>query len=128
MSWDWNFRSYVSAGEKRRRAEKAAKALEKKGRRLNPIRLDGQTIARSFWGKAWCANLESYSDFANRLPRGRAYVRNGSVVDFQIAPGVINALVEWERPLPDHDQNSTCSKGRVENPEDRLRRSGRLAD
>lgn len=93
MSWDWNFRSYVSAGEKRRRAEKAAKALEKKGRRLNPIRLDGQTIARSFWGKAWCANLESYSDFANRLPRGRAYVRNGSVVDFQIAPGVINALV-----------------------------------
>ena len=53
MSWDWNFRSYVNAGEKRRRAEKAAKALEKKGRNLSPIRLDGRTIARSFWGKAW---------------------------------------------------------------------------
>jgi uncharacterized Zn finger protein len=50
-------------------------------------------IARSFWGKAWCENLESYSDYENRLPRGRAYVRNGSVVDLQIAPSVINALV-----------------------------------
>ena len=93
MSWGWSFRPYVSAAEKRRRAKKAANALEKKGQKLNPVRLEGRTIARSFWGKAWCENLESYSDYENRLPRGRTYVRNGSVVDLQIAPGVINALV-----------------------------------
>ena len=93
MSWEWSFRSYVSAAEKRRRAQKAAIALEKKGRKLNPIRVEGRTIARSFWGQAWCENLESYSDYENRLPRGRTYVRNGAVVDFQIAPGVITALV-----------------------------------
>jgi uncharacterized Zn finger protein len=93
MSWDWSFRSYVSAAEKRRRAKKETDALEKKGQKLNPIRVDGRTIARSFWGKAWCKNLESYSDYENRLPRGRSYVRNGSVVDFRIGPGVIKALV-----------------------------------
>jgi uncharacterized Zn finger protein len=93
MSGGWSFRPYVSAAEKRRRAKKAANALQKKGQKLNPVRVDGRTIARSFWGKAWCENLESYSDYENRLPRGRTYVRNGSIVDLQIAPGVINALV-----------------------------------
>ena len=93
MSWEWSFRSYASAAEKRRRAKKEADALEKKGQKLNPIRVDGRTIARTFWGKAWCKNLESYSDYENRLPRGRTYVRNGWVVDFRIGPGVINALV-----------------------------------
>jgi len=93
MRWEWNFRPYVSMAETRRRAEKAASALGRKGEKLNPVRVDGRTIARSFWGKAWCENLESYSDFANRLPRGRAYARNGSVIDLQIAPGLIHALV-----------------------------------
>jgi len=93
MSWGWNSKPYVSAARKRLRAQKAAKTLEMKGRKLNPVRVDGRSIARSFWGKAWCENLESYSDYANRLPRGRTYVRNGSVVDFQIDPGEIRALV-----------------------------------
>ena len=43
--------------------------------------------------KAWCDNLERYSDYANRLPRGRTYVRNGSVIDLQVAPGVVSAMV-----------------------------------
>jgi uncharacterized Zn finger protein len=51
------------------------------------------TVAKTFWGKAWCDNLERYSDFENRLPRGRTYVRNGSVLDLQIAPGEVSALV-----------------------------------
>jgi uncharacterized Zn finger protein len=55
--------------------------------------VEGRTIVKTFWGKAWCENLEQYSDFANRLPRGRTYVRNGSVIDLQIAPGEIKALV-----------------------------------
>ena len=53
--------------------------------------IEGRTIATTFWGKAWCDNLERYSDYANRLPRGRTYVRNGSVVDLQIAPGEVDA-------------------------------------
>jgi uncharacterized Zn finger protein len=93
MSWGWGFKPYVSVAEKRHLAKKAAKSLEKKGQKLNPVSVDGRSIARSFWGEAWCENLESYSDYENRLPRGRSYVRNGSVVDLQIAPGVINALV-----------------------------------
>jgi len=55
--------------------------------------VEGRTIVKTFWGKAWCENLERYSDFENRLPRGRTYVRNGSVIDLQIAPGEIKALV-----------------------------------
>ena len=53
----------------------------------------GRAIAKTFWGKSWCRNLERYSDYSNRLPRGRTYVRNGSVVDLQIAPGEVTARV-----------------------------------
>jgi uncharacterized Zn finger protein len=93
MRWGWSFKPYLSAGEKRRLASKATTSLEGEGRKLNPIRVEGRTISRSFWGKAWCENLEAYSDFENRLPRGRSYLRNGSVVDFEIVPGEIRALV-----------------------------------
>ncbi len=93
MSWGWSFRSYVSAAAKRRRSQKAEEACERKGQKLSPVRIQGRMIARSFWGNAWCSNLESYSDYANRLPRGRSYVRNGSVIDLHIAPGVVSALV-----------------------------------
>jgi uncharacterized Zn finger protein len=93
MSWGWKPRPYVNSADKQLRALRTAKAIEKTGQKLNPVRIDGLAIARSFWGKAWCKNLESYSDYANRLPRGRTYVRKGSVVDFQIVPGEIRALV-----------------------------------
>jgi uncharacterized Zn finger protein len=65
----------------------------KRGHPVSPVVIDGRTIARTFWGKSWCENLQRYSDYANRLPRGRTYVRNGSVVDLQIAPGAIDAYV-----------------------------------
>jgi len=93
MRWGWSYKPYVSAGEKRRRASNEATSLVEEGQKLNPVRVEGRTIARSFWGKAWCENLESYSDFENRLPRGRTYLRRGLVVDFQIVPGEIRALV-----------------------------------
>jgi uncharacterized Zn finger protein len=67
--------------------------LKKNGHPVSPVVIDGRTIARTFWGKAWCENLEGYSDYSNRLPRGRTYVRNGSVVDLQVAPGEVSALV-----------------------------------
>jgi uncharacterized Zn finger protein len=68
-------------------------SLRKKGQPISPVRIEGRTIARSFWGKAWCTNLERYSDFASRLPRGRSYVRNGSVLDLQIGRGEVRAMV-----------------------------------
>ncbi len=93
MRWDYEFRPYVSVAERRRQAEREIDQRRKKGLKVAPIVIDGRIIAKTFWGKAWCENLESYSDFANRLPRGRTYVRNGSVVHLEIRAGKVSALV-----------------------------------
>lgn len=94
MSWyGYEYPRYVSAAERRAKAQRALKKLEKAGRKVAPVTLDGKAIASTFWGKAWCDHLESYSDYENRLPRGRTYIRNGSVVDLQIEPGQVTALV-----------------------------------
>jgi len=87
------WKPYVSVAERRHKAAKEMQKLGKKGRAVSPVVIAGRTIASTFWGKAWCDNLERYSDFSNRLPRGRTYVRNGSVLDLQIAPGEVKALV-----------------------------------
>ncbi|HEX2573306.1 MAG TPA: hypothetical protein VH877_27400 [Polyangia bacterium] len=84
---------YVSVAERRAKALRHADKLKKQGRALVPVEIIGNKIATTFWGKAWCDHLESYSDYANRLPRGRTYVRNGSVIDLQIEPGQVKALV-----------------------------------
>ena len=81
--FDGGFPAYVPVAERRAKALLQAKQLEKKGRKLDPIRVAGTRIAASFWGKAWCKNLESYSDFASRLPRGRTYLRAGAVLDLR---------------------------------------------
>ena len=93
MSYGWGWRPYVSAKERRQKAAREMEKLKKKGRSVSPVVVEGHAIAKTFWGKAWCDNLEHYSDFANRLPRGRTYVRNGSVMDLQIARGEVQALV-----------------------------------
>src|ERR1035438_3824571 len=80
----YGWRPYVSVTERRRKAAGEMAKLKKKGHPVSPVVLQGRTIVTTFWGKAWCENLERYSDFENRLPRGRTYVRNGSVVDLQI--------------------------------------------
>src|SRR6201993_2717921 len=89
----YGFRPYVSAAQRRRNAASEMAKLKKKGRSVSPVVVEGRTIVKTFWGKAWCENLERYSDFENRLPRGRTYVRNGSVIDLQIMPGEIKAMV-----------------------------------
>ncbi len=89
----YGFKPYVSVGARRAQAARELAKLQKKGRRTSPVVIEGRTIAGTFWGEAWCDNLERYSDFANRLPRGRTYVRNGSVVDLQVGPGSVTALV-----------------------------------
>ena len=93
MYYEWGWRPHVSVVERRRNAAKKIAKLRKEGHAVSPVVIEGRAIAKTFWGKAWCDNLERYSDFANRLPRGRTYVRNGSVIDLQIAAGEIKALV-----------------------------------
>ena len=94
MSRGWGgFAPYVSVAKRKQQAAREMAALKKKGQRIKPVVIEGRTIAKTFWGKAWCEHLESYSDYENRLPRGRTYVRNGSVMDLQITPGSIQALV-----------------------------------
>jgi len=94
MDYDYyGFKPYVSVGARQARAARELAKLQKKGRKISPVVIEGRTIAETFWGEAWCDNLERYSDFANRLPRGRTYVRNGSVVDLQVGPGRVTALV-----------------------------------
>lgn len=84
---------YVPVAERRKKAEREMEKLRKKGHTIAPVTIEGRTIARTFWGKAWCDNLESYRDYENRLPRGRTYARNGSVVDLQISALEIKAMV-----------------------------------
>src|SRR6266478_166508 len=89
----WGWRPYVSVAERRLQALREMDKRRKKRHVISPVTVEGRTIVKTFWGKSWCDNLERYSDFSNRLPRGRTYVRNGSVVDLQISAGKIKALV-----------------------------------
>lgn len=89
----WSFRPYVPVARRREQAAREIEKLRKKGRDVSPVVIEGRKIARSFWGKAWCGNLERYCDFESRLPRGQSYVRNGSIIDLKIARGSLRALV-----------------------------------
>jgi len=94
MSWSFGWRPYVPVARRRANAARElAKLAKKGGQAASPVVLESRNIAGTFWGKAWCDNLEAYSDYANRLPRGRTYVRNGSVVDLQISQGKVTARV-----------------------------------
>ncbi|MCP4644088.1 MAG: helix-turn-helix domain-containing protein [bacterium] len=84
---------YVSVAERRAKAKRQMNKLREKGEDIQPVEIEGQTIARSFWGRGWCTHLESFSDYENRLPRGRAYVRNGSVCHLDIQPCRVEAMV-----------------------------------
>ncbi len=93
MSYWRSFGPYVTVAEKRARAEKKLKALRKKRPDIQPVVIEGRALARTWWGKAWNRNLECYADYANRIERGRSYVRNGAVLDLQIRPGLVESLV-----------------------------------
>ena len=70
MDWYGEFRPYVPVAQRRAQAAREVAKRTKKGQAVSPVNIEGKAIASTFWGKAWCTNLESYSDFANRLPRG----------------------------------------------------------
>jgi uncharacterized Zn finger protein len=86
--------SKTTVADQRVRAQRAEKRLRESGEKLDPVpRIEGK-IARTFWGASWCSNLESYSDYSNRLPRGRSYVRSGSVLHLALSEGRVNAKVQ----------------------------------
>jgi len=111
MGWYYGFKPYVPVAKRRAKAAAyAAKLAKKEKRLLAPIKIEGRAIACSFWGNAWCENLERYSDFANRLPRGRTYVRNGSVIDLQIQRGNVHALVSGSEVYRVHIEIQTLAQ------------------
>lgn len=94
MSRFYEWYPYVSVAERRANAKIAMEKLrKKKGLNFQPVEISGRKIASSFWGKGWCDHIESFHDYANRLPRGRSYVRNGSVCHLEIKSGGIEAMV-----------------------------------
>ena len=89
----YGYAPYVPVAVRRAKAQKQLEKMKKKGLHVQPVQLSGRKIADSFWGKGWCDHMESFGDYANRLPRGRSYVRNGSVCHLEIKPGSIEAIV-----------------------------------
>lgn len=91
---------YVPVAEKRARAEKKLKQLLKKNPGMRPVVIEGTAIANTWWGKSWSKNLERYADYSNRIGRGRSYVRHHAVLDLQITPGRVEALVQGSASRP----------------------------
>lgn len=89
----YSWRPYVPVAVRRARAIKKLASLQKKGVCIQPVEIEGRKIAQTFWGQAWCDHLESFSDYENRLPRGRTYIRNGSVCHLEITRGEVHAIV-----------------------------------
>jgi uncharacterized Zn finger protein len=93
MMSPYGWSPYVPVAVRRARALKKMAKLRKKGLDIKPVEIEGRKIVRTFWGEAWCDHLESFSDYENRLPRGRTYLRNGSVRHLDIAKAEVNAMV-----------------------------------
>jgi uncharacterized Zn finger protein len=97
---DYGYPRYVSVAEKRARARRKLEQLRKKHPDIRPVVIEGNTLVRTWWGKAWNGNLGKYADYANRIGRGRSYVRHGAVLDLQISPGQVKALVQGSQGSP----------------------------
>lgn len=98
--WDVGDFRQPTQSEIRSRASATRKKEKKKGRELEPVEIIGRTIAKSWWGQAWCNNLERYADFSNRIERGKRYVRSGAIVDLKIEKGRVMARVQGTRKIP----------------------------
>ena len=95
MGWSRGWEPYVPVAKRRAQATKEMAKLNKnsQGKPPSPVHIATRKMAVTFWGEAWCNNLENYSDYSNRLPRGRTYARNGSILDLQIEKGCVTAMV-----------------------------------
>ncbi len=128
MGWDYyGYKPYVPVAQRRAQAAKEVAKRLKKGQAVSPVRIEGRTIASTFWGQAWCTNLESYSDFANRLPRGRTYVRNGSVVHLTDRQGADQSPRERVGTVQDPDRDRRAAETRLAGVETTIRGQDRHA-
>lgn len=99
----WNTGNSYSQPDTAKLKSNAAQTIhkeKKKGKVLEPVIIQGRTIVKSWWGKAWCDNLERYADYESRLDRGKRYVRTGAVVDLKIQKGKVLARVQGRRKTP----------------------------
>ncbi|MCW8801434.1 MAG: SWIM zinc finger family protein [Desulfobacter sp.] len=96
----YGYPKYITVAEKRAKAEKKLAALKKKNPGIQPVVIEGQALAKTWWGKAWNKNLERYADYANRIGRGRSYVRHSAVLDLQVQPGKVLGLVMGSTASP----------------------------
>lgn len=92
--------SQMSVEELQKKAQASVNNAKNKGKEMHPIIVDGRQIAKSWWGMAWCKNIEQYADYASRIERGKRYVRSGAVVDLQIVKGKVKARVQGTRKAP----------------------------
>ena len=125
MRYGMDWAPYIPVAERRRKAEKLTAKLRKQGQALAPVVIEGRAIATTFWGKAWCSNLEAYRDYESRLPRGRSYARNGAVIDLQIAPGEVRALISGSEHLSDQRADPAATTAGLAAALRRLRRAHR---
>ena len=95
-----HFPKYVSVGERKKQADQRYEALRKKCPGIRRVEVTGRSLACTWWGRAWNHNLERYADYANRIDRGKRYLRQGSVLDLTISPGTVTALVLGSRLAP----------------------------
>ena len=96
----YGFPKYESVAEKKTKASKALEKLKKKNPEIEPVIIEGRTLAKNWWGKAWNFNLESYADYRNRIARGKSYVRNNTVLDLKISKGTVEAKVQGSSSKP----------------------------
>lgn len=105
MSRYWNDDTVYeqpSAEELKKKASESIKKAGKRGKAYSPVKVKNRrgSICESWWGKAWCENLESYADYGSRLQRGRSYIRSGTVIDLVIEDGRVTAKVQGRRSTP----------------------------
>ena len=98
--WEDGCYSQPTTSELKRKSEASRVSAEKKGKRLEPVVIQGRNIAKSWWGRAWCDNLERYADYESRLERGKRYVKTGAVIDLSITKGRLQAKVQGSRKTP----------------------------
>jgi uncharacterized Zn finger protein len=96
----YGFPKYVSVAEKKAKASRSIEKLRKKNPDIEPVIIEGRTLAKNWWGKAWNLNLESYADYSNRIARGKSYVRSNTVLDLKIHRGKVLALVQGSGSKP----------------------------
>jgi uncharacterized Zn finger protein len=87
--------SYEDVREQKERLQREIAKRKKRGEKFEVLAAPAgqKKLCATFWGQAWCRNLESYQQYESRLPRGRSYLRQGNVYNLEIEAGQLSAVV-----------------------------------